>query len=110
MSNSKPKSNQKSSESKPPSFETEREAAKKYLQGAAQSFIQWMPMGGTGFVLGSFLLEQDWLKALITFPVMIVTVVWAAYTKSVLARLEEIYQERGRKDVDSFMAWQNRLD
>ena len=48
--------------------------------------------------------------AVIIFPVMAVTVVWAAYTEAVLTRLREIAQEQGRKNVDSFMAWLKEVD
>ncbi len=39
------------------------------------------------------------------FPVMAVTVVWAAYTDKFLTRLREISAERGKKDADSVMTW-----
>ena len=94
----------------PQPFSAERKVARKYIQGTAQSLIQWMPMGGSGWALVSFLRQQDWGMALLMFPVMCVTVIWAAYTKSVLTRLEEVYQQRGREDVDSLMSWQKKLD
>ncbi|WP_083862248.1 GUN4 domain-containing protein [Baaleninema simplex] len=96
--------------SSPDTLETERKVARQFLTGTAQTLIQWMPMGGSGWASISFALNQEWFMVLLMFPVMCVTVVWAAYTQSVLARLREIYQERGRQDVDSFMAWQKKID
>jgi len=69
-----------------------------------------MPIGGSGLAFVSFLLQREWLQALLMFPVMVVTGVWAAYTESFLTRLREVYQERGRKDVDSLMGWLESAD
>ncbi|MBP0017169.1 MAG: GUN4 domain-containing protein [Cyanobacteria bacterium SBLK] len=100
------------------SFEEERDAAQTWirdlgrfltrltpLQQTARILIQWAPMGSSGFVLASFLLKQNWVVAIAAFPALIITVIWAAYTESILARLQEIFQEKGTKDVDRIMAW-----
>lgn len=79
-----------------PTFEPERKVARQYISKLAQALIQWMPLGGSGSVLVSFLLKQEWMMALITFPVTIVTVVWAAYTESFLTQLREVAQKRGK--------------
>ncbi|MEM9543031.1 MAG: GUN4 domain-containing protein [Cyanobacteria bacterium P01_E01_bin.42] len=111
---SEPKSNvneSQSEENKAIDLAVHQNIARKFLQNETiQTFIRWMPMGGSGWVLFSFAKEQEWLMALLMFPVMITSVVWAAYTKSVLERLAEIYQERGRRDVDTLMTLQERLD
>ncbi len=39
-----------------------------------------------------------------------VTVIWASYTESVLERLEEVFKEEGRKDVDKVMTWRQRIN
>jgi predicted NACHT family NTPase len=96
--------------SKPANLDAERKVARQFLTDTASTLVQWMPMGGSGWAFVSFLLQQEWFMAVLMFPVMCVTVVWAAYTKSVLTRLREVYQERGQKDVDSFLAWQKKLD
>ena len=108
--NNKSDSQEQSQDSTPASLEVERTKARKIVQGFTQALIQWMPLGGSGFALVSFLLQREWLQSLLMFPVMAVTVVWAAYTEAVLTRLREIAQERGRKDVNSFMAWLERVD
>ena len=103
--NNKPDSQEKSTNSTPASLEDERTKARKIVQRSTQALIQWMPLGGSGSIFVSFLVKGEWLQSLLMFPVMAVTVVWAAYTEAFLTRLREIAQERGRKDVDSFMAW-----
>ena len=85
------------------SLEVEMTKPRKVVQGFSQALIQWMPLGGSGWTFVSFLLQGEWLQAVLMFPVMAVTVVWAAYTEAVLTRLREISQERGGKDVDSFI-------
>ncbi|MDY7004824.1 MAG: GUN4 domain-containing protein [Cyanobacteriota bacterium] len=93
-----------------PSVETERKIAQKFVSGTTQAFIQWMPLGGSGGLLLSFLLNQEWVKALITFPVTIATVVWARYTEGFLTQLGAVYQERGKNDANSLMTFLNKLD
>lgn len=46
----------------PQTFSTERKVARKFIQGTAQSLIQWMPLGGSGGLLISFLLRLTGLK------------------------------------------------
>ena len=103
--NDQPNSQEQSTDSTPVNFETERTQARKVVQGLTQALIQWMPLGGSGWAFVSSLLRQEWLQSLLMFPVMAVTVVWAAYTEAFLTRLREIAQERGRKDVNSLMSW-----
>ena len=97
-------------EPKPPELDNEEKLARKWLQKGTQSLIQWMPTGGSGWLLASFIREQEWVNALITFPVMIVTVVWAAYTESFLTQLREVYKEKGKEDVIKLKAWFDKTD
>jgi hypothetical protein len=75
-----------------------------------QPFIQWMPLGGSGWLFVGFLLKQEWTQVLLTFPVTIVTAVWAAYSKNFVERLSEIYAERGRQDADALTNWMTSLN
>ncbi|CCQ60065.1 hypothetical protein WH8501_25385 [Crocosphaera watsonii WH 8501] len=77
-------------------------------QKSVQVFIQWMPLGGSSVTFISALFEQEWFRAVLTFPVMIVTVIWANYTESFLKRLGEVFKEKGRQDVDSLMSCQKK--
>ncbi|NEQ74010.1 MAG: hypothetical protein F6K23_13755 [Okeania sp. SIO2C9] len=106
----KQKDTQEPSQSQTPSVEAERKIAQKFVSGTTQAFIQWVPLGGSGGLLFSFLLNQEWLQALITFPVTIATVVWARYTEGFLTQLGAVYQERGKDDAKSLMTFLNKLD
>ncbi len=108
--NEKQKETQEPSQPQTPSLEAERKIAQKFVSGTTQAFIQWMPLGGSGGLLFSFLLNQEWVNALITFPVTIVTVVWARYNEGFLTQLGAVYQERGKNDAKSLMTFLNKLD
>lgn len=69
-----------------------------------------MPLGGSGSLLFSFLLNQEWVKALITFPVTMATVVWARYTEGFLTQLGAVYEKRGKDDANSLMTFLKKLD
>ncbi|MEM9539531.1 MAG: GUN4 domain-containing protein [Cyanobacteria bacterium P01_E01_bin.42] len=99
-------------------FEDQRESTQTWLLNTGHSFMQsapvqkigltlikWMPMGGSATVLGSFLLQQDWLYAVFAFPPLVLTVLWAGYTESFLIKVHEKSQERGKKDGDRFIEW-----
>ncbi|PSN17635.1 hypothetical protein C7271_16715 [filamentous cyanobacterium CCP5] len=79
-------------------------------QKAVDAFIQWSPLGGSGWAFVSFLLRQDWMLAILTFPAMLVTAVWAKYTENFTARLSEAAGSRGTEDADSLVGWLGRLD
>ncbi|WP_049769536.1 GUN4 domain-containing protein [Rippkaea orientalis] len=91
------------------SLANHQKTTNKFIQGTAQTFIQWMPLLASGGSLISFCLHQEWLQAALNFPIMIVTVIWAAYTESFLKRLREVYEEKARKDVDNLMTWQQKI-
>ena len=78
---------------------------RRWVTNTAQVFIQWMPLGGSGAAFISFLRTQDWIGAGLTFPVLIVTTIWAAYTESFLERLREVAKNRGSGDVDRLGSW-----
>ena len=108
--NNRPDDQRQSTDLTPVNFETERTQARKVVQGLTQAVIQWMPLGGSSFALVSFLLQREWIQSVLMFPVMAVTVIWAAYTEAVLTRFREIAQEQGRNDADSFMQGLKRIN
>lgn len=75
-----------------------------------QPLIQWMPLGTSGWLFVSFLLKQEWLQVLLTFPVTVVTAVWAAYSKNFVERMSEIYAEKGKQDADALNQWMSSLN
>ena len=92
---------EKKQEQKKDSFEKERQAARQVVQGTAQVFIRWLPLGGSGFAFVSLLLKQEWSIAILIFPLMIVAVFWAAFTKGFLNRINEISEDIGEQGANS---------
>lgn len=87
-------------------FEKEREASLGFIS----ELVRYAPTGGSLWIFGSFIKEEKWLSALITFPIMVIMVAWSAYYKSFLLRIKEVYSERGKQDVDSLMEQIQNLD
>jgi len=83
----------------PPAAPDKPSPERRFVQQTVQSFIQWMPLGGSGFLFFGFLLKQEWAQVMLAFPVTIVTAVWAAYSKNFIERLSEIYAEKGKQDA-----------
>jgi hypothetical protein len=79
-------------------------------QQIVQPLIQWMPLGGSGWLFVSFLLKQEWAQMLLTLPVTMVTAVWAAYSKNFINRLSEIYAEKGKQDADALNQWMGSVN
>ncbi|MDB9518877.1 GUN4 domain-containing protein [Roseofilum reptotaenium CS-1145] len=80
-------------------------SARQWIRGPLLTFVRWMPLGGSGGAFIAFLFQQEWLIALLLLPVNAVSVVWAAYSKSFLRTLAEIYEERGTEDAKGLIAW-----
>ena len=78
---------------------------RKFVQEAVNAFIRWMPLGGSGGLFISFLLQQEWALMLLTFPATVVTAVWAAYSKHFIEQLQTIYAKRGKADANKLVAW-----
>lgn len=94
-----------SAEANKPSYE------RRFIQRqVVQPLIQWMPLGGSSWLFASFLLKQEWTQVLLTFPVTIVTAVWAAYSKNFVERLSEIYAEKGKQDAEALNQLLANLD
>jgi len=83
---------------------------RQYVQKFVDALIQWSPLGGSGWAFVHFLLQQDWMLALLTFPAMVVTAVWARYTGNFTARLGEIAGERGTRDANALAGFLDQLD
>ena len=93
-------------EKKKDDFEKEREASLGFIS----QLVRYAPTGGSVGLITSFILDNEVLKALLTFPFMVGAVAWAAYSKSFLLRIQEIMEARGKEDVDSLVAQWQKLD
>jgi len=103
-----PKQDEKAPDSKSaaPEAKGRPTAEQRFVQRQiVQPLVQLTPLGGSGWLFVDFLLKQEWTQALITFPVMAVTAVWAAYSKSVLDRLSEVAAARGTAHVNIWVGW-----
>ena len=83
---------------------------RKFVQQSVNALIRWMPLGGSGWLFVSYLLQQEWLLTLVTFPITAVTAVWAAYSQQFIEQLQDIYGQRGRSDANKLVAWMDSAD
>ena len=61
----------------------------QFIARFVNSVIKLTPFAGSGWVMVHFLLNEDWLKAVLMFPVMLITGAWAAYTGSFITASNE---------------------
>ncbi|MBP0029849.1 NACHT domain-containing protein [Roseofilum sp. Guam] len=85
-------------------------SARLWIRGSLLTFVRWMPLLGSSGAFIAFLSQQEWFMALLLFPVNAVTGIWAAYSKSFLRTLAEIYEERGKEDAKNLIAGMDRLN
>ncbi|MFM8295557.1 MAG: hypothetical protein ACKN9E_13550 [Microcystaceae cyanobacterium] len=71
-------------------FKSEHQLAKGFVQQLGQALIQWLPVGSSGFILASFLLQQNWLMVVVTLPITAIAVFWASFTETLLSKIKEI--------------------
>ena len=91
-------------------LESHQKTSRTWVNKRIDELIRFSPLGGSGFFLISSFLRQEWVSVIISFPVTLVSVIWASYSESVLTRFSEIYAERGKQDVDSLMKWLEKVD
>ncbi|MEO1591241.1 MAG: NACHT domain-containing protein, partial [Cyanobacteria bacterium J06632_22] len=61
----------------------------QFVSRFINSVVKLTPVGGTGWVMVHFLLNENWLYAGLMFPVMLITGAWAAYTGSLITTSNE---------------------
>ncbi|WP_205370301.1 GUN4 domain-containing protein [Thermoleptolyngbya sp. PKUAC-SCTB121] len=93
-----------------PELKSEPSTEHQFVQKAVNLIIQWSPLGGSLGILAHSILQQNWVIAVLTFPVMLVTVVWAKYTENFTARVGDWAGEKGKRDADSFTSWLDQID
>ena len=95
-----PKEPKEPRESKP---KADTLAPRRYVEKTALNIMRWSPVGGSGWLFVHAVRTQDWLMALILFPVTVVYVVWAKYTEGFTEKIGEIYQGRGSSDAEGIV-------
>ena len=78
--------------------------------GFISQLVRFAPTGGSLWIFGSFIKNQDWLSAVITFPLMVIMVAWSAYSKGFLLRIQEKMDEEGKKGAESLIKQVQKLD
>ena len=106
IENSSNSSEEKGDESEKSRFENEEKAT----LGFFGNLVRYSPTGGSIGLIISFILGNELLNALFTFPFMIGAVAWAAYSKSFLLQIKEIYEKRGKDDANTLIAQMEKLD
>jgi hypothetical protein len=86
-------------------FKSERQLAGGLVQGIGQALIQWMPVGGSGAVFLTFLLQQNWLMAIVIFPVTLITVFLATFTDGLLSKIQEIAKRMAEESGTFLEKW-----
>ncbi len=71
--------------------------------------IQFSPIGGSIVAFIHFVGQGEIFLSLITFPTVVLSLIWSAYSKSLLITFYEIYKEKGKKDAKSFTKWVDNL-
>lgn len=106
-----PKSTEASPTSPEPTSEPSKPSSeRRFIQRqVVQPLIQWMPLGGSGWLFASFLLKQEWTQVLLTFPVTIVTAVWAAYSRNFVERLSVNLCRKGQTGCRSLKSTASQL-
>lgn len=93
-----------------PEQKSEPSAEHQFVQKAVNLVIQWSPLGGSLGILAHSVLQQNWVIAVLTFPVMLVTGVWAKYTENFTARVGDWAGEKGKRDADSLTRGLDQID
>lgn len=93
-----------------PNPKAEKPAPRRFIEKTAQSLIRWSPLGGTTWLVGHAILKQDWLMALILFPVTVVCAVWANYTEGFVEKIGELARGRGTNDAEGLANWMRAMN
>ena len=62
------------------------------------------------WIFGSFILNQDWRAAAITFPIVVIMVAWSAYPKDFLLQIQERMDLKRKKGAESPIQQVRSLD
>ena len=103
MAKTSPEESEESKEPQEPTPKAENPAPRQYIEKTALTFMRWSPVGGSGWLFFHAVRTQDWLMAIILFPVTVVYVVWAKYTEGFTEKMGEVAQKRGSSDAEGLL-------
>ena len=72
--------------------------------------VRYVPTGASLGIFGSFVLNQDWLNAAITFPIVVMMVAWSAFGKGFLLQIQERMNIEGKKNAELKIQQAQKLD
>ena len=101
-----PSEPEKKQEQEKDNFEKEHKAALSIVS----QLVRYVPTGGSLWIFGSFIKNQDWLSAVITFPIMVIMVAWSAYSKGFLFQIQEKMNFEGKKGAETLIQQVQKLD
>ncbi|MBT9312398.1 GUN4 domain-containing protein [Leptothoe kymatousa] len=88
--------------SQPPSPES------KFVARLINTIIRITPVGGSGWILVHFALTQEWIKAILMFPVLVATGFFAHYTEGFIVASNEKAGAMGKRHNDNLATWLGR--
>ncbi|EKV02055.1 hypothetical protein Lepto7375DRAFT_4256 [Leptolyngbya sp. PCC 7375] len=80
----------------------------KFVARLINIVIRLTPVGGSGWALVHFVLAEEWLRAVLMFPVLAATGAWASYTEGFIVASNEKAGALGKSHNDAFAAWLGR--
>ena len=86
-------------------FEEDQKQAKKFINKSAETIVRLFPLGGSTGITLSLICNQDWLMVAVMFPIMVVTVAWAAFSEGFLVTIQNNATELGQHSGNVFVAW-----
>ncbi|MFM7580942.1 MAG: hypothetical protein ACKO5Q_28925, partial [Microcystaceae cyanobacterium] len=86
-------------------FKSEHQLARGLVQQIGQALIQWLPVGSSGFILATFLLQQNWLMVVVTLPITAIAVFWASFTETLLSKIKEMGKKMGEESGTFLEKW-----
>ncbi len=101
-----PEEPEKKQEQEKDNLEKEHKAA----LGIVSQLVRYVPTGGSLWIFGSFILNQDWRSAVITFPIMVIMVAWSAYSKGFLLQIQERMDNDGKKGAEFLIQQVQKLN
>ena len=66
--------------------------------------------GGSLWIFVSFIKNQDWRAAVITFPIMVIMIAWSAYSKGFLLQIQQRMNLQSKKGKISLIQRVQKLD
>lgn len=77
----------------------------KFINKNTEILIRWFVLMGSSFAFVFLLLTQEWLIALLLFPVMVIVVAWATFQHSFLSKIQSYAQAFGEHIANIFVTW-----